>query len=84
MAGRDKEIRVRDGSYTLSLNGSRSFDPQGDTNLRYTWHEIDKFRGTVISTLGENSASPQVSQILSSPDGFKLSSYGYKYRWIQK
>ena len=71
LAGRDKEIRVRDGSYTLSLNGSRSFDPKGDTNLRYTWQEIDQIRGNVISTLSENSVSPQVSQILSSPDGFK-------------
>ena len=71
IAGRDEAIVTGHSAYTLKLDGSRSFDPSGDANLRFSWDRIDRIRGQVIENITNGSTSAKASYLVTDIPGFQ-------------
>ncbi|MBT3785941.1 hypothetical protein HOF92_13285, partial [bacterium] len=71
IAGKDDVIITGHSPYNLALDGSRSFDPAGDANLRYSWQEIDKIRGDVLNDIVIDSNSAQTTALVTVSPGFR-------------
>ena len=69
IAGRSRDIQVEGAQYNLKLDGSRSFDPQGEEELTYLWQEVTALRGDVVTTLQGPGPSAKATVLVTHAIG---------------